>query len=155
MKNNMKRTIINVVVFIQAILIVSSVWADSAGRIDREALVKRHTVRLDKISGSELPQVGNGEIAFGIDATGLQTFHGNTMSQWGWHSVPCPVEGKHAALKPENFDFHGRALPYRTSPKGQEKLFAWMRENPHRMNLGRVRFLLTKSDSKLIAASDV
>ncbi|MDR1925406.1 MAG: hypothetical protein LBQ66_13630, partial [Planctomycetaceae bacterium] len=39
--------------------------------------------------------------------------------------------------------------------KGQEKLFAWMRENPHRMNLGRVRFLLTKSDSKLIAASDV
>ena len=32
-------------------------------------------------------------IAYGIDPTGLQTFHGVTMSQWGWHSMPCPVPG--------------------------------------------------------------
>ncbi|KAA6342059.1 hypothetical protein EZS27_010160 [termite gut metagenome] len=86
-----------------------------AGRIDREVLVKRHTVQLDKLSNSELLQVGNGEIAFGIDATGLQTFYGNTMSHWGWHSVSCPVESGYAVLKLEEFDFHGRILPYRSS----------------------------------------
>ncbi len=123
--------------------------------IDREALVKRHTVHLDKLSPAELLQVGNGEIAFGIDATGLQTFHGNTMSQWGWHSVPCPVEGGHAALKLEEFDFHGRKLSYRTSAKGQEKLYSWMRENPHRIGLGRLRFLIAKADSQPVAPQDV
>ncbi|GHT21239.1 hypothetical protein AGMMS4957_09730 [Bacteroidia bacterium] len=127
----------------------------SAKQIDREALVKRHTVHLDKLSDSELLQVGNGEIAFGIDATGLQTFYGNTMSQWGWHSVPCPVEGGRAALKLEEFDFHGRKLPYRSSSEGQKELFAWMRENPHRICLGRLRFLIKMNDGRFIAPSDV
>jgi hypothetical protein len=127
----------------------------SHASIDREALVKRHTVTLDKLSASELLQAGNGEIAFGIDATGLQTFHGNAMSHWGWHSVPCPVEGKHAALKLQDYDFHGRTLPYRSSPHGQEALYMWMRENPHRFCLGRLRFLIKKEDGKLIEPDDV
>ena len=118
--------------------------------IDREALVKRHTPRYDAVSPTELPQVGNGEIAFGIDATGLQTFHGNIMSHWGWHSYPCPVEGGHDALKLENFDFHGRQIGLRTSDKGQERLYSWMRENPHRINLGRLRFLLKKEDQTIV-----
>jgi hypothetical protein len=134
---------------------VSSAKPESTERIDREALVKRHQITLDQISGSELLQVGNGEIAYGIDSTGLQTFFGNTMSHWGWHSVPCPVEGSYSALKLEKFDFHGRELPYRTSAKGQENLFAWMRENPHRINLGRLRFLIKKKDGTLIEPKDV
>jgi hypothetical protein len=126
-----------------------------AAPIDREALVKRHTVQLDKLSDSELLQTGNGEIAFGIDATGLQTFYGNSMSQWGWHSVPSPVEGGHAALQLEEYDFHGRKLSYRTSPKGQDTLYFWMRENPHRICLGRLRFLIKKEDGQFIAPDDV
>jgi hypothetical protein len=123
--------------------------------IDREALVKRHTETLDSLSATELLQVGNGEIAFGIDATGLQTFYGNTMSQWGWHSVPCPFEGKHAALKLKEYDFHGRKLPYRSSSEGQEALYTWMRENPHRICLGRLRFLVKKDNGQLIIPDDV
>ncbi|MDR2681408.1 MAG: hypothetical protein LBC47_11430, partial [Tannerella sp.] len=123
--------------------------------IDREALVKRHAVTLNKLSAPELLQVGNGEIAFGIDATGLQTFHGNAMSHWGWHSVPCPVEGKHAALKLQDYDFHGRTLSYRSSSAGQEALYMWMRENPHRFCLGQLRFLIKKNDGQLIKPEDV
>ncbi|MDR1864519.1 MAG: hypothetical protein LBR08_03005 [Bacteroidales bacterium] len=123
--------------------------------IDREALVKRHTIQLDKLSDAELLQVGNGEIAFGIDATGLQTFYGNTMSHWGWHSVSCPVESEYSALILEEHDFHGRKLPYRTSAKGQEQLYAWMRENPHRMNLGRLRFLIKRNDGQFIKPDNV
>jgi hypothetical protein len=123
--------------------------------IDREALVRRHTVTLNALSASELLQVGNGEIAFGIDAIGLQTFHGNSMSHWGWHSVPCPVEGGHAALKLQDYDFHGRTLSYRSSSAGQETLYTWMRENPHRICLGRLRFLIKKNDGQLIEPGDV
>ncbi|MDR1456072.1 MAG: hypothetical protein LBJ01_10505 [Tannerella sp.] len=142
-------------------LLITAGWlwqscaSGSRAPIDREALVGRHAVTLDSLSAAELLQVGNGEIAFGIDATGLQTFHGNAMSHWGWHSVPCPVAGGHAALKLQDYDFHGRTLSYRSSPKGQEALYTWMRENPHRICLGRLRFLIGKEDGQLIESGDV
>jgi len=35
--------------------------------------------------------VGNGTIAFGADATGLQTFVPfNILSDWGWRTAPLP-----------------------------------------------------------------
>ena len=54
--------------------------------INRKELVRRHNITFTGIDEANIPQVGNGEIAFGIDITGLQTLYGNTMSQWGWHS---------------------------------------------------------------------
>ena len=146
--------LIYLLLLLPAWLIPGDAWGRQTP-IDREALVKRHTVTLNNLSASELLQVGNGEVAFGIDATGLQTFHGNAMSQWGWHSVPCPVEGRHAALKLQDYDFHGRTLYYRSSAQGQEALYSWMRENPHRICLGRLRFLIKKDDGRLIEPDDV
>jgi hypothetical protein len=151
----MKKIVLTVLLISATLYSANAQTKGKTDRIDREALVKRHTVQLDKLSDSELLQVGNGEIAFGIDATGLQTFYGNTMSHWGWHSAPCPVEGGHAALKLTEFDFHGRKLPYRTSSEGQKELYAWMRENPHCFNLGRLRFLIKRNDGQFIAPEDV
>jgi hypothetical protein len=142
-------------ILVVAALVAPFSGCDGKAGINREALVRRHTVTLDSLSGNEVLQVGNGEIAYGIDATGLQTFFGNAMSQWGWHSVPCPVEGGHAALRLQAFDFHGRTLSYRSSPEGQKELFTWMRENPHRACLGRLRFLIRKNDGQLIEPADV
>ncbi|MBO5796858.1 MAG: hypothetical protein J6R77_00740, partial [Clostridia bacterium] len=31
-----------------------------------------------------------GHQCFGCDRTGLQTFGGNTLAHWGWHSFPVP-----------------------------------------------------------------
>jgi hypothetical protein len=56
--------------------------------IDRHALVSRHNISWNDIKG-QIP-LGNGEFCFNVDATGLQTFGGNTMSHWGWHSFPFP-----------------------------------------------------------------
>jgi hypothetical protein len=129
--------------------------------IDREALVRRHTVHLDRLTDNELPQAGNGEIGFSFDATGLQTFYGNTMSHWSWHTVPCPPElyagfdKPHDALQLKAYDYNGRKLALRTTSSGQTQLYNWIRENPHRFNLGRLRFLLKKSNGALIAAADV
>jgi protein-glucosylgalactosylhydroxylysine glucosidase len=90
--------------------------------------------------------VGNGELAFTADASGLQTFPEIytviplcTQSQWGWHSFPG--QGlKPSDLKLEMFDTHGRQAGYATGRPagGQEKLVAWLRENPHRLHLGRI-----------------
>jgi hypothetical protein len=36
-------------------------------------------------------QVGNGNFAFGVDVTGLQTFYPfGTLSSWGWHNFSLP-----------------------------------------------------------------
>ncbi len=48
--------------------------------IDRKALVERHNITFTLADPAEIPQIGNGEIAFGIDVTGLQTLYGNTFS---------------------------------------------------------------------------
>ena len=56
--------------------------------IDRHALVTRHNITWNEVAG-RLP-LGNGEFCFGADGSGLQTFAGNSMSHWGWHSFPLP-----------------------------------------------------------------
>ena len=122
--------------------------ADNAHTIDRQALVTRHNVVLEKADPQTALQVGNGEFAFGVDVTGLQTFYGNTMSHWGWHSFPVPMGKRIEDLKLTNFDTHGRTVGYPTSGKGQEDIYRWLRENPHRFNLGRLALRLTTSDGK-------
>ena len=69
--------------------------ACNQSHIDRKVLVDRHRIVTAKTNPVSPAQVGNGEFAFGVDITGLQTFVPfNTMAQWSWHSFPLP-EGKH------------------------------------------------------------
>lgn len=124
--------------------------ATAAGNIDRRSLVSRHNPVLTQFDTRSPLSVGNGELAFTADLTGLQTFPELyekgcplcTQSQWGWHSFP-PLNG----LGPDNlrmtlFDSHGRQVGYPSSPAGQIELFNWLRENPHRLHLGRIGFRL-------------
>lgn len=118
--------------------------AGGASRIDRKALVTRHNITLtrDNYDPKQWLQVGNGEIAFGIGVDGLQTFAGNTMSHWGWHTTPLPEGLKLENFKMEEIDTNGRKAFYATNRKGQEPLWNWLRQNPHCMNLGRFSLLL-------------
>ena len=118
----------------------------AARAIDRAALVRRHDPRLRKLDPLAPLSVGNGEFAFTADVTGLQTFPEEyesqmplcTMAQWGWHTTPRPagLEGTELRLTP--YDTHGREVLYHTRSEGQKELFDWLRENPHRLHLGRV-----------------
>ncbi len=116
------------------------------GHIDRRALVTRHNPSLTHFDPASPLSVGNGEIAFTADVTGLQTFPALyekgtplcTLSQWGWHSFPNPKGFTLAGFRPTLFDTRGREVGYPTSGKGQEEAFAWLRDNPHRLNLGRI-----------------
>jgi hypothetical protein len=95
--------------------------------------------------------VGNGEFAFTVDPTGLQTFPHLydahmplcTMSQWGWHTATGRPPGE---LRLAEFDSYGRKAGYPTSSTGQQELFNWLRENPHRLHLGRIGFAIDKPE---------
>ena len=66
--------------------------------IDRHTLVSRHDIVIRQIDPMGALAVGNGEFAFNVDVTGLQSFpeyYEKTMpigilSDWGWHSFPNP-----------------------------------------------------------------
>lgn len=110
--------------------------------IDRKALVERHNIIFTEVKPAEIPQVGNGEIAFGIDVTGLQTLSGNTISQWGWHTSPLPEGKRIEDFKMYEVEVHGHTATYPVSQEGQKELYGWLRENPHRLNLGKLSFML-------------
>jgi hypothetical protein len=61
-----------------------------------------------------------------------------TMSQWGWHSRPAPPGIQNQTLRLIEYNTHGRAVGYHTSSEGQADLYNWLRENPHRLHLGRI-----------------
>ena len=77
------------------VLYVAAFWRQA--RVPRRSTARRWLAGTTLCSTGPIRrlalQVGNGELAFAVDATGLQTFYGNTMSHWGWHSFPLP-EGK-------------------------------------------------------------
>ncbi len=118
--------------------------------IDRRALVSRHNPVLEEVDVDSPLTVGNGELAFTADVTGLQTLYGEyldtcplcTMSQWGWHTRPVSGERYDYTLKDlvmTEFDYNGRKVVYPKNPKpGNEDVYEWLRKNPHRLNLARI-----------------
>ena len=133
------------------------------GKIDRYALVSRHNPVMRKLDPLSPLSVGNGEFAFTCDITGLQTFPEEytngmplcTMSQWGWHTKPMPEHLKGKELKLTEYETYGRKVGYMTTKTGQEELFDWLRENPHRLHLGQIGLKLIKADGTEAKASDI
>ncbi|MDT5270427.1 MAG: hypothetical protein QOH49_2613 [Acidobacteriota bacterium] len=142
---------------------VVPVTRGAARAIDRAALVRRHDPVLRSLDPLSPLSVGNGEFAFTADVTGLQTFSEEyesqmplcTMSQWGWHTTPAPAGLDPKALRLVPYDTHGREVLYHTSAEGQKELYDWLRENPHRLHLGRVGLHLTAPGRGAAKLSDI
>lgn len=166
--------------------------ASAFAGIDRQALVTRHNPRYTSVADLEFRprsdagspheenverrytplQVGNGNFAFSVDVTGLQTFIPcNTLSDWGWHVAPLP-EGLRASdfVWTEFPNDLGRKIPfpwvglntdaaYRGSKVAQSseqrQLAEWLRANPHRLNLGRLAFRFLHADGRPCLASEL
>ena len=146
-------------------LVSSTVTASSKGRIERRALVSRHNITLNKPNSLTPLSVGNGELAFTADITGLQTFPEyheqgmplGTQSQWGWHSMPNP-EGYRLSNVLESYDVVGRSVPYASDgnyPRGYSPSATWLRSNPHRLDLGRIGLRLKKPDDSFVDIKDL
>jgi putative sterol carrier protein len=132
----------------------------SARPIDRKALVHRHFPTLTTADSLSPFTVGNGEFAYTVDVTGLQTFPNyyqrgiplGTHSQWGWHTLPNP---NNYTLDQtfKYFNTYGRQVPYASIQ--QSEAAQWLRSNPHRIHLGRIGFRIVKSDNSEIQISDI
>ena len=131
--------------------------------IDRQALVQRHNVRQKHLDPRSPVSVGNGEFAFTLDLTGLQTFPvaypvgarddlppGTLLgiqSQWGWHSVP-PARPYDLAGSIVLYDSPRGPVPYVDMVGGivndretdTSLAETWLRANQHRLDLGRIGF---------------
>jgi hypothetical protein len=131
--------------------------------IDRHALVRRHNPVVGKPDPFSALSVGNGNFCFTADVTGLQTFPDDyrtefplcTASQWGWHTTPLPAGLSIDQFRFKDFDTYGRPVGYASSSTGQEELFNWLRENPHRFHLGRIGFLLQRADGSPARPADL
>lgn len=124
--------------------------------IDRQAVVNRHKIITTATNPRSPAQVGNGEFAFGVDITGLQTFVPfNTMSHWGWHCDSLPAGLRIEDFKGKIIETHGRPVPYPIYNEEQPELSEWLAGNPHRMNLGRLSFSIKTKDGHLLTEEDL
>jgi hypothetical protein len=118
--------------------------------IDRQALVQRHNPSFTAIDPHAPVMLGNGELGFTADITGLQTFPERysplapllTMAQWGWHSFPDKA-GYREADGLVQVPVPGRGdQPYAWmrswADAERNPALNWLRANPHRIALGRV-----------------
>jgi hypothetical protein len=137
----------------------------AAEPIDRRALVERHNPVLRTFDAESPLSLGNGELAFTADVTGLQTFPEayektiplTTMSQWGWHTFPNPEGWSIERFKFTEFPaFDGRKVGYADIPGDvRTPEVQWLRGNPHRLHLGRIGFDLEKADGSPAAPADL
>lgn len=135
--------------------------ADSS--IDRQKLIRRHNPVIGKFDPFSALTVGNGNFAFTSDFTGLQTFTAEcdklfplcTCAHWAWHTTPMPADLRNQKLRLKYYDTYGRKVGYPTESRGQEALFNWLRENPHRLHLGRIALVLTHEDASPAQISDI
>lgn len=143
------------------------VWASCERQIDRNALVTRHNITHSSIDSLSPLTVGNGEFAYTVDITGLQTFPKHyergiplgTMTQWGWHYFPNT--GNYSLEDVARYYKVGQdSVPYWYQYSGhadKRKIEAtdWLRENPHRLHLGLIGLEMLRDDSARIEINEI
>ena len=121
--------------------------------INRYDLVTRHNPILTEIDTDSPLTIGNGRIAFTADITGFQSFSAEyektgfplcTMSEWGWHTIPSkdlrPLELTEYITERGSFRYPVKKFP------GNETTYDWLRQNPHRLNLGKIAIKTRNED---------
>jgi protein-glucosylgalactosylhydroxylysine glucosidase len=162
--NSMKNNSFFLVLFA---LLLSLNSCRESSKIDRYKLVTRHNIENSNIDSLSSVSVGNGEFAFTVDITGLQTFPEfyskgislGTMSEWGWHTGENPENFQISDLY-KTYDVHGRNVDYVHQFKANEDVLKaaasdWLRSNPHRIHLGMIGLQILKEDGKEILISDI
>jgi len=134
-----------------AAMLLATGVAFAGSTIDRKALVERNNPTVTKFDPLSSFTVGNGDFAYTVDATGLQTFPDfyrngvplGTQSQWGWHSFANP-QGYRPKDALVTYDFgKGHKEAYSDQPKQPQRAKGaadWLRQNPHRLHLGVIGF---------------
>ena len=134
-------------------------------KIDRKLVVQRHNILLSKIDSLSSLSVGNGNFAFTVDATGMQSFpdaYANgvplgTQSVWGWHSFPNTEKLKIEEAQ-KTFELEGRKISYTVQlkePERSRKAVEYFRVNPHRLQLGNIGMEIKKKNGSFATVNDI
>src|SRR5690554_4925796 len=134
-------------------------------KIDRQALVERNSPKITAFDELSSLSVGNGNFAYTVDATGLQSFPERyskgvplgTQSQWGWHSFPN-TERYTFEETLKDYNFRGWEEPYAVQfnePGRKQDAANYFRENPHRLHLGYIGLELTDNVGERITADQI
>lgn len=135
--------------------------SSSPERIDRRALVNRHNPVIRGLQPLSPLAVGNGAFAFTADITGLQSFPEayeaplGTQSEWGWHSTGGAARHSASELRLQDYDTNGRKVGYPSDSGGQEELYHWLRQNPHRIQLGQIGLRLLLENGRAAGVEDL
>lgn len=127
-------------------------------QIDRKAVVQRHTIHISKADSLSSLSVGNGNFAFTVDVTGLQSFPEyyatgvplGTQSVWGWATTPGNYNFEETL---KDYDFGGRKVSYSVQTKSPA--VEYFRANPHRLQLGNVAMEIRKKNGSLATLQDI
>ncbi|MCA0757650.1 glycoside hydrolase family 65 [Paenibacillus sp. N4] len=129
--------------------------------MDRKKIVERHQPELNKWDPLSPFSVGNGEFAFTADITGLQSFPGQyevplgTQSNWGWHFTGGHGRFSESDAAYQPYDTYGREVGYAFKPGDKPEAYHWLRQNPHRLQLGRLSFRFLSESGGEAAAADI
>ena len=153
------------ILLISSVTLISSCTKDLP--IDRYSVVTRHNIVNSKIDSLNSLSVGNGDFAFTVDITGLQTFPGyysrgislGTMSNWGWHTGENP-DGFSLKDVYRTYNVHGRQIDYVHQFRPGEDIRKaaasdWLRANPHRIHLGIIGLQIIGRDGNEISIKDI
>lgn len=124
--------------------------------MDRKRIVQKHNPRINQIETLSPLSIGNGEFGFSVDFTGLQTFPHlyetplGTQSNWGWHYSRRKNLFDETDIEYQTFEHSGRDILYPMKPGNKEKAYHWLRQNPHRLQLGQISFQFLDENEKMI-----
>jgi hypothetical protein len=139
--------------FLSILLLTFS--ACTVNKINRKEVVQRHNITIRE-TNLKPAQVGNGNFALMWILPACKHLHPhNTLSHWGFHSMPLP-EG----LSPDDFKgivykINGRPVEFEITNPEQPVLSKWLAANPHAANLGRIGLLLTHQDGSAAGIADL
>ncbi|MCB0545736.1 MAG: hypothetical protein KDC70_19570, partial [Saprospiraceae bacterium] len=147
-----------VIIFLCCLFACTGEQEPGNSAINRRALVSRNNVILNAVDTLGALSVGNGEFAFTVDATGLQSFPEDyengislgTQSQWGWHSYPNEGHYVTEDVLEEFETCNDKSIPVAVQHSEGRKGAAthWLRANPHRLHLGLIGLELLKENGE-------
>ncbi|WP_077919262.1 hypothetical protein [Spirosoma sp. 209] len=150
---------------LKMLLVLWNIGAGQAQPIDRRAVVDRHRVTITQPDTLGSLTVGNGRFGFTVDATGLQSFPEQyargiplgTQSEWGWHRFPNPARYQFTETL-QSVEVNGTPRPYAVQWRqaGRHQQAAdYFRQNPHRLQLGNLGFIILKKDGQAAQLGDL
>ena len=134
-------------------------------KIDRKALVERHSIKITQADSLNSLTVGNGEFAMTVDVTGLQSFPDfyargvplGTQSEWAWDSFKDTV-GYQREESLKAYDQYGRKVTYmvqRKEPQRAKETSEWFRANAHRLQMGNFGFEFYGNNGEVLPISAI